>query len=128
MGRLDYLDYLTNADSYELSTADYDSMGESSGQPGKYNNFDSGTPPEDYLPDFMATKYPNAENGDLVLVTYKFYSGAVSNVSEYYGFDGSAWAAVEVDLPEGVSLYELTTDDYDSMGEEYGQPGRYKQF
>ncbi len=128
MGRLDYLDYLTNADSYELSTADYDSMGESSGQPGKYNNFDSGTPPEDYLPDFMATKYPNAENGDLVLVTYKFYSGAVSNVSEYYGFDGSAWAAVEIDLPEGVSLYELTTDDYDSMGEEYGQPGRYNNF
>ncbi|MFV0592308.1 MAG: hypothetical protein ACK5M7_13050 [Draconibacterium sp.] len=128
MGGLDYLDYLTNADSYELTTADYDSMGESSGQPGKYNNFDSSVSPDDYLPAFMATKYPNAVDGDLVLVTYKFYSGGVSNVSEYYGFDGSAWEAVEVDLPEGVSMYELTADDYDSMGEESGQPGRYNNF
>lgn len=128
LGGLEYLDYLTAAKSYELTTADYDSMGEESGQPGKYNNFDSGTPPEDYLPDFFAAKYPNAQVDDLVFVTYKFYSGGVKNVSEYYGFDGTVWAAVEVDLPEGVSVYELTADDYDSMGENSGQPGRYNNF
>lgn len=128
VGGLDYLDYLTEAKSYELTTADYDSMGEESGQPGKYNNFDSSTPPEDYLPDFFATKYPDAEDGDMVFITYKFYSGGVSLVSEYYGFDGSTWAAVEVDLPDGVSVYQLSADDYDSMGEESGQPGKYNNF
>lgn len=127
-GGLDYISYLTDSKSYELTTADYDSMGEDSGQPGKYNNFDSSTPPEDYLPAFFANKYPDAVDGDLVFVTYKFYSGSVSNVSEYYGFDGSVWAPVEVDLPEGVSVYELTSDDYDSMGEDSGQPGRYNNF
>ncbi len=127
-GGLDYLDYLTEATSYELTTADYDSMGEESGQPGKYNNFDSSTPPEDYLPAFFSSKYTNAQNGDLVFVTYKFYSGGVTDVSEYYEFDGSTWDAIEVDLPEGVTSYTLSSDDYDSMGENYGQPGKYNNF
>jgi hypothetical protein len=128
VGGLEYLDYLTESVSYELSTADYDSMGEDYGQPGRYNNFDSSVHPEDYLPAFFAGKFPNAEEGDLVFVTYKFYSGGVSNRSEYYGFDGTVWAQVEVELPEGVVNYELTTDDYDSMGEETGKPGRYNNF
>ena len=127
-GGLDYLDYLTNAVSYELTTADYDSMGEESGQPGKYNNFDSSTPPEDYLPAFFTSKYPDAQSGDLVFVTYKFYSGGTSDISEYYEFDGSTWAAVEVDLPEGVTSYTLSSDDYDSMGENSDQPGKYNNF
>jgi len=128
VGGLEYLDYLTKSISYELTTEDYDSMGEESGKPGKYNNFDSSIPPEDYLPAFFATKFPNAAEGDLIFVTYKFYSGSVSNRSEYYGFDGSVWAPVEVELPEGVSNYELTTEDYDSMGEDSGKPGRYNNF
>jgi hypothetical protein len=127
-GGLEYLDYLTQSISYELTTADYDSMGEENGQPGRYNNFDSGTPPGDYLPAFFSGKFPDAEADDLVFVTYKFYSGGVSNRSEYYGFDGSAWAPVEVELPDGVSNYELSNDDYDSMGEESGKPGRYNNF
>ncbi|MDD4225921.1 MAG: hypothetical protein WCY58_08385 [Mariniphaga sp.] len=127
-GGLEYLDYLTKSISYELSNDDYDSMGTETGKPGKYNNFDSGIPPGDYLPDFFSTKFPAAKSGDIVFVTYKFYSGGVSNRSEYYGFNGSVWAPVQVDLPEGVSNYELTTDDYDAMGEDNGKPGRYDNF
>ena len=127
-GGLSYLDYLTDSKSYELTTDDYDSMGEESGQPGKYNNFDATIPPDNYLPDFFAAKYPDAESGDIIFVTYKFYSGGVSNLSEYYRFDGSVWAPFEVDLPDGVSVYELSADDYDSMGENSGQPGKYNDF
>lgn len=127
-GGLDYLDYLTDSKSYELSTEDYDSMGEDSNEPGKYNNFSSSTPPSDYLPAFFAAKYSDAENGDIVFVTYKYYSGSVSNISEYYGFNGTDWAQITVDLPDGVKVYELTSDDYDEMGTESGQPGRYNNF
>ena len=127
-GGLEYLNFLTDAESYELTTDDYDSMGEDSGQPGRYNNFSSSTPPEDYLPAFFAAKYPDAAEDDLVFVTYKYYSGSVETRSEYYGFDGSVWAAVEVELPDGVMVYTLTGDDYDSMGEDSGKPGRYNNF
>ncbi len=128
IGGLSYLDYLTDAVSYELTTADYDSFGTGSGEPGKYNNFSSSTPPGDYLPGFFAAKYSNASNGDLVYVTYKYYSGSVEIRSEYYEFDGSVWKPVQVEVPEGVTVYALSSDDYDSMGEESGQPGRYNNF
>lgn len=127
-GNLEYLDYLTEAVTYELTTADYDSMGEASGQPGKYNNFEASVPAADYLPDFFSNKYPTAEAGMLVYVTYNYYSGGVSAVSEYYSFDGSSWTAVEVDLPNGVTTYTLSSDDYDSMGEASGKPGKYNNF
>ncbi len=124
----EYLVYLTQAEAYELTTADYDSMGEDSGEPGRYNNFSSSTPPEDYLPAFFLSKYPAAEADDLVYVTYKYYSGSVNDVSEYYQFDGTAWAAVQVEVPAGVVTYTLSSDDYDSMGESSGKPGRYNNF
>jgi hypothetical protein len=127
----DYVNDLENMESYTLTTADYDSMGEESGEPGKYNNFSSSTPAADYLPDFLLGKYPDAEAGDELAVTYKYYDGSVSNITEFWAFDGSVWAKTEKEapsIPEDVTLYELTTGDYDSMGEASGQPGRYNNF
>ena len=114
-------DYLPSGavESYELETADYDAMGEDSGEPGRYDNFSSSTPPEDYLPDFMATKYPDAVNGDGYFITYDYYSGGVSARSDYYEFDGTTWAATSI-----PNSYILTGDDYDSMGD----PGAYDNF
>jgi hypothetical protein len=130
----DYLDYLQELDdieSYTLTTADYDSMGTDSGQPGKYNNFSSSTPAEDYLPNFLLGKFPSAKIDDELAVTYKFYDGKVSNITEFWIFDGSVWAESDKqapEVPEGVEFYELTTSDYDSMGTDNGEPGRYNNF
>ncbi len=127
-GGLDYLDYLTSATAYELTTADYDGMGTGPDQPGEYNNFAYDVLPEDYLPAFFATKYPDAEADDLVYVTYKYFDSGTSIISEYYQFDGTDWAAVEVDVPDGVTTYTLTDDDYDSMGTGDDEPGEHGNF
>ena len=104
-------------ESYELEDADYDAMGNPG--PGKYNNFSSDYPPEDYLPDFMLAKYPGASTGDSYFVVYKYYSGGVETRSDYYKFDGTVWAASSI-----PNSYILTDADYDSMGE----PGKYNNF
>jgi hypothetical protein len=130
-GELEYLDEIASVEAYELSDDDYDSMGEDYGEPGYYNNFAYNILPEDYLPDFLAGLYPSAVDGDIVLVTYKYYSDyTTSTISEYWAYDGSVWAASEdgVELPDGVEMYTLTDDDYDSMGEDSGEPGKYNNF
>ncbi len=117
-GRSAYLDSIPNAIEYELANPDdYDSMGEDYGQPGYYNNFSSSVPPEGYLPDFLATKFPNAIEGTMYKVIYRYYDGSVSTRSDYYYLTDGNWAP----LPNS---YTLTSNDYDSMG----APGKYNNF
>ena len=42
---------------YYLSSEDYDSMGQASGQPGQYNNFDSSMAIDDYVQTFLSLKH-----------------------------------------------------------------------
>lgn len=124
---LDYLEELAEIDSYTLSTADYDSMGTGDDEPGKYNNFSGSTPPEDYLPNFLLAKYPDATDGDELAVTYKYYDGGVSDITEFWAFDGSVWAESDKaapEVPSDVTVYELESADYDAMG----APGKYNNF
>ncbi|MBI9056900.1 MAG: hypothetical protein JEZ01_03910 [Labilibaculum sp.] len=124
---LDFLEELAAIDSYTLSTADYDSMGTGNDEPGKYNNFSGSTPAEDYLPNFLLGKYPDAVDGDELAITYKFYDGSVSEITEFWAFDGSVWAESSKSAPEvpsDVEIYELVSADYDSMG----APGKYNNF
>ncbi len=123
-GSLSYLYDLADADSYELSSSDYDSFGTAYGEPGYYNNFAYNMPAEDYLPDFLLGVYPNAESGDLVMVTYEYYDSGASTVNEFYQFDGAQWDVASEGIPDGVEVYVLTDDDYDSMGD----PGKYNNF
>ena len=44
-------------DLFTLNSDDYDSMG----SPGKYDNFSSSDPPENYLPQYLGTKLPYAQ-------------------------------------------------------------------
>ncbi len=48
--------WLISATIYELVAADYDSMGD----PGNYDNLSTTDKPENYLPNFMAVKFPLA--------------------------------------------------------------------
>ena len=114
IGGLDYLDNFGSATAYELVDADYEAMGPG---PGGYHNFSSYDEPEDYLPDWLLTKYPDAEADDMVAITYDYYSGHVYTFTDYYSFDGNEWSPIE-------GVYVLSDDDYDSMGD----PGAYNNF
>jgi len=110
--------YIDNPVEYELVTADYDAMGTASGEPGQYDNFSSSINPGDYIPDWMATTYPNALEEDNMKIIYKYYAGSTTDqYSYFYKLDGT-WHMVE------GAPYELTSEDYDSMGD----PGKYNNF
>lgn len=80
---------VASSDYYELVAADYNSMG----SPGKYDNFSSSDNPDNYLPQFLTAKYPYAQEGDQMLVVYKYYAGGgvtETRIDEYVVTDG-AW-------------------------------------
>ncbi len=124
-------------DVYYLSDSDYDSMGESSGQPGRYNNFSSSTDPEGYLPAFLNFKFPYAQEEDALVVMYKYYSGSTNvrgnlyeltsgdwignNPSLQFGHDGTNW------VPDNTIKYVLLGSDYSLIGDaligKYPGPG-----
>jgi hypothetical protein len=106
-------------------------MGEASGQPGRYNNFGSTTPPDDYLPTFLGLKFPYAFEEDELLVIYDYFSsssGAQLRGNLYtvidgawvghkstiettlqFGHDGSKW------VPDNTIKYTLVPADYDYL-------------
>ena len=113
MGSVETLSTLSNATYYTLTEADYDSMGEGEDEPGEYDNFAYDVSPEDYLPGFLDSKYPNAEDGDLVAVTYDYYDNGVSEVTDFYSYEGGSWQ------PGGLSVsnfYVMGYSDYNSIG------------
>lgn len=115
-------EWVPDTKAYPLQTEDYDSMGEASGQPGKYNNFDSSMDPDTYIATFLNLKYPYANNDDQLIVTYKYYSGSTGTRGNLYtvingvwtpyqntlqfGHDGSTW------VPDNTIKYTLVGDDY----------------
>jgi hypothetical protein len=79
---------------YALSASDYESMGTAYGQPGKYHNFSSSSAPENYLPTFLSGLYPYGQEGDKVIVSYKYYSGGTSTRADEYVFTAGMWTKV----------------------------------
>lgn len=111
--------------AYEMTSNDYDLLGEGDGEPGDYGNFDSKMPIDEYLLVFLDRRFPIAKVGDSKLISYKFY-GAGNKYAEYE-FDGVVWASTSKAIGY-TSAYELIEEDYVSMGTEYGEPGNYKNF
>lgn len=66
-----FVEYTGSPMLYMLYSEDYDAMG----APGKYNNFSSSVLPENYLPQFAASKLTYAQVGDEVQFLYKYYAG-----------------------------------------------------
>lgn len=82
---------------YFLSSADFDSMGEGSGQPGQYNNFSSSVRPENYLPAFMGITFPYGQEEDELFIIYDYYSsssGAQRRGNQYTVVEG-VWDGYE---------------------------------
>lgn len=76
------------ADVYYLQRNDYNEMGSG---PGKYGNFSSSVPAEDYLPTFLSMKYPYAQEGDVMIMIYRYYSGGTRTVAAEYTYSEGAW-------------------------------------
>lgn len=80
---------VNTSDYYVLEAADYNSMG----SPGKYDNFSSSDNPDNYLPQFLSAKYPYAQEGNNIMIVYKYYAGGgVTEIRiDEYNFTGGAW-------------------------------------
>ncbi|MBU2886052.1 DUF5017 domain-containing protein [Gilvimarinus agarilyticus] len=113
-----------NEGVYSLTSVDYNSMGEASGQPGRYDNFDSGTHPDNYLPTYLASKYPYAQDMDEIIIMYKYYSGSTNVRGDYYIYQDGAWGRIEESLKFGLVdewvvdptiKHEFSDADYISM-------------
>jgi hypothetical protein len=80
--------WATEPDVYILNSEDYNSMG----APGKYGNFSSSVPPDNYLSQFLSQKYPYAQEGEQIVVMYKYYSGGTHIRADEYTFTNQQWA------------------------------------
>jgi hypothetical protein len=122
MGSMEILNQLSATTYYTLTRDDYDSMGEGTDEPGEYNNFAYDINPDDYLPDFLASTFPEAEEGDQIAVSYDYYNyGEVTVRTDFYTFESGAWQKGEASVS---NLYVLNESDYDAMG----APGNYDNF
>ena len=113
---------------YYLSSADFDSMGESSGQPGQYDNFSSSISPNNYLPTFMSLTFPYGQEEEELFIIYDYYSsssgaqrrgnlytvvdgewkGHESTISTtlQFGFENGIW------VPDNTIRYTMNDSDY----------------
>lgn len=117
---------------YYLSSADYDSMGESFGQPGRFNSFSSSTHNDDYLPTFLSLKEPFAfgQEEDELIVVYDYFSGSCDCLQvrgDLYSVIGGEWVEYQstiattlqfgledgVWVPDNTIRYTLVASDYD---------------
>ncbi len=111
---------------YYLTPADYDSMGESSGQPGQFNNFSESVAPANYLPTFLNIKYPFAQEGDELFMVYRFYGGSgVGTVirGNLYTVENGVWIPSITSLQFGYESGEWVPDNtirYSLVGSDYG--------
>jgi hypothetical protein len=125
-------------DVYYLSSADYNSMGESSGQPGRFDNFSSSTAPEDYLPTFLDIQYPFAQEGDALYVIYNYFDGGTTRQGNLYTYTNGVWIG-DMDIiattlqfgfangvwePDNTIRYTLEGTDYSYIGAQLiNEPG-----
>lgn len=138
--------------SYVLLNADYDYMGNPG--PGEYDNFSSTYTPEKYLPQFMAYKFPFAQNKDEKIIIYKYYISSLkteirAKLFTYYDkwqenitvktdqffHVGSGWIFDPTVRFKMVSTdYQLIVDSdiykdsYGTTGFYYGASAYYKNF
>ena len=116
---------------YYLSSADFDSMGEGSGEPGRFDNFSSSISPNSYLPAFLSINFPYGQEEEELIVTYAYYSSSSGaqvrgnlytftdgvwmahqstiSTSLQFGHDGTQW------VPDNTIRYTLVDADYSNV-------------
>lgn len=88
--------------AYGMTASDYDAMGDG---PGRYNNFSSSAEPEDYLPQFLATKYPFAQEEDQMVVSYMYYDGtSTGRRADFYTYTMGIWVGYSSTIEQTLSF------------------------
>ena len=65
------------------------------GDAGKYDNFSSSVLPEDYLPAFLAIKYPYAQEDDAITIVYEYYANYTNSLlADVYTYTDGVWGLV----------------------------------
>lgn len=109
---------------YYLTAEDYNSMGEESGQPGRFDNFSNSVAPENYLPQFLSLQYPFAQDEDEIFIVYRFFiDGSTVTKSNLYTFNNGEWSPKTSSLqfefengvwvPDNTIRYTMVGSDYD---------------
>lgn len=109
-----------------LGDEDYDIMG----APGTYNNFSSSVSPDGYLPAYLKSKYPYAQEEDEQIVVYKYYSsGKLQTRGDLFTFLNGTWEKYQSVVAEALQFgkeagewvpdntikYSLTPADYTAI-------------
>lgn len=90
-----------------VTPADYDAMG----NPGSHDNFSTSDAPENYLPQFLAQKFPYAQEGDSKAVMYKYYNKVTTIEVDEYLFKEGAWTLNNnIELKEKVNFVNNGTE------------------
>ncbi|WP_179352984.1 choice-of-anchor J domain-containing protein [Winogradskyella vidalii] len=141
-------DYFTYTDGsweaaegvYYLSSADYNAMGESSNQPGQYDNFSSAVPPSGYVPALLSIKHPYAQEEDELFVVYKYYSSGETQIrGDLYTFTDGVWVPFQTTIattlqfgfedgvwvPDNTIRYTLTNPDYEYIHDAFVSDPEY---
>ena len=101
---------------YELTDADYDAMGTEKNQPGQYNNFSSSCNPNNYLPNFCATKWASEAEGTIVKILYKYYSSGKTNTEyRYYGKQANGNWRQQYNTFDAGYTYTMVDEDYQKI-------------
>ena len=101
--KFDGKDWKVSSDSrlVVVTPADYDAMG----TPGSHDNFSTSDAPENYLPQFLAQKFPYAQEGDSKAVMYKYYDKVTTiEVDEYLLAEGKWALNNDIELKEKVNF------------------------
>lgn len=101
---IDRLNYLKDKVSYEVSDSDYQELGY------RYGNFSS----SGHMLSFLKWKYPNATRGTFVELTYKYYNGSVSTLTENFVY-----------TDEWIATKTLGYDDYRAMEQRYSNFSKF---
>ena len=85
---------------YALSDAEHNAI------TGKtYGNFDRSY----HVTNYLEATYPDASEGDFYSLTYRFYAGGESTLTDGFVFENSEW----------TKITGFTPDNYNDMGESY---------
>lgn len=80
-------DWALVEDLFVLDSDEYDAMG----SPGRYDNFSSSDPPDNYLPRYLSEELPYAQEEDKVAVMYRYYAGSTTWETDEYSYSGGQW-------------------------------------
>lgn len=87
-------------EKYTVTDEDYAANGE------RYPNFNSSSD----VYRFLDAKYPNAAEKKLVVLTYDYYAGSTSTITDSFLYLNGRWE----------NIYHVTADDYTSVKNTYG--------